>query len=80
MLNADETLDRYFPEVRAWLIQIAAVLDRCDRATTTDARPLDRDARLQQLRESLKVLSESAAEADRAERIQLIFSDPVADL
>jgi len=70
MLEPRQVLDRYYPEVRAWLIQIAAVMDRYDRAGGGDA-----DERIRYYREALKVLQTSTTD-DRAERIQMIFSDP----
>ena len=70
MLEPRQVLDRYYPEVRAWLIQIAAVMDRYDRAGGGDA-----DERLRHYREALKVLQTSTT-GDRAQRIQMIFSDP----
>ncbi len=75
MLKSKQVLDDYFPEVRAWLIQIAAVLDRNDR--TPDASATAADFRLKQLQQSLEVLAAKSPKADRAERIQRIFSDPV---
>lgn len=75
MLRSDQVLDRYFPEVRAWLIQIAAVMDRHDRAA--DADVTRSDARLEQLRASLEVLRSEGPRTDRAAMIQRIFSDPV---
>jgi hypothetical protein len=65
-----QVLDRYYPEVRAWLIQIAAVMDRYERAGGGEG-----DERLRQYREALKVLQSTGAD-DRAERIQMIYSDP----
>jgi len=72
MLDKQQVLDRYFPETRAWLIQIAAVLDRHDRA----AGNTEGDERLTNFQKSLEVLADPQAE-DRAERIQRIFSDPI---
>lgn len=75
MLNSKQVLDNYYPEVRAWLIQIAAVLDRNDR--TPDAAATAGDLRFKQLAQSLEVLAAQSTAANRAERIQRIFSDPV---
>jgi hypothetical protein len=69
MLTPRQVLDSYFPEVRAKLIEIAAVMDRLDRAGQPGA-----DERLKQYAESLKVLT-SSTQPNRAEKIQLIFSD-----
>ncbi len=77
-LSANEVLDREFLAARAKLIELAAILDRIDRADNNpgDNNPAD-DARLAQLRRSFELLaSEGAAGADRAERVQTIFSLP----
>jgi hypothetical protein len=65
-----EVLNREFPEIRAWLLQIGAALDRMDRGfgSVTD------DPRRQSVDEALRLLL--AAGADRAEQIQLLFSLP----
>jgi hypothetical protein len=65
-----EVLDREFPEIRAGLLQLAAQLDRLDRAkgSITD------DPRRCAVRQSIDVLATSSP--GRAEQIQLIFSRP----
>lgn len=75
MLNRQQVLDRYFPEVRAQLIQIAAVMDRADRAPGS-APGSGSDQREVLYAESLKVLADKDT-PDRAERILRLFSDPV---
>lgn len=64
------TLDREFLTIRARLIDLAAMLDRLDRAqdAATD------DPRLASVRRSLEILAER--EPGRVERIQLGFSLP----
>jgi hypothetical protein len=85
MLTPHQVLDRYFPEVRAALISTAAVLDRLDRARSS-AEPTSTpsgggghsvggDPRLALFHESLRVLADTAPSADRALRIQRLFSD-----
>ena len=69
-LEAAEVLNREFLEVRARLLHIAASLDRLDRAEGSVAS----DARLEKIRAALAILS--GIEADRAEKIQLLFSRP----
>jgi hypothetical protein len=69
-LDAPEVLNREFLEIRARLLQIAAALDRLDRA---DGSVAD-DERLRKIRQSLDILSDPAA--DRAEKVQLVFSRP----
>jgi hypothetical protein len=71
-LDAPEVLDREFLEIRARLLQIAASLDRLDRAKGSVAS----DPRLQTIRQALAILADSRA--DRAENIQLLFSRPYA--
>jgi len=67
---ANELLDREFLDVRARLLDVAAALDRIDRAEGA----VSGDPRLEQIRQSLDVLSGDSA--DRAERVQMIFSLP----
>ena len=75
MLEPTQVLNRYYPEVRAWLIQIAAVMDRFDRACAAADNGSAADPRLELYQQALKVL-QSRGRPDRAERIQMIFSDP----
>jgi hypothetical protein len=81
-LPAAEVLDREFLAARARLIELAAVLDRVQRADgpkPPEARADDRvdDRRLDQIRQSLQLLAEDAP--DRAEKLQLLFSLPYDD-
>ncbi len=69
-LDAPEVLDREFLEIRARLLQVAASLDRMDRA----AGNVHSDGRLQKIQQALAILQDWGA--DRAERIQLVFSRP----
>jgi hypothetical protein len=69
-LDAPEVLNREFLDVRARLLQIAASLDRLDRAEGA----VQSDPRLQKIRQALTILA--AGDADRAEQIQLLFSRP----
>ncbi len=66
--GAADELDREFLELRAGLLQIAAQLDRLDRAAGT----VDNDPRMQGVRRALEVLVGEAA--GRTERVQLVFS------
>jgi hypothetical protein len=67
-LDAPEILNREFLEIRARLVQVAALLDRLDRASGSVAD----DRRLAGIRESLEVLANPGP--GRAEKLQLIFS------
>jgi hypothetical protein len=72
-LPAAECLDREFLEIRARLLQLAAALDRVERA----AGDVSEDPRLAKIAEALAVLA--GAGDDRAEQIQLIFSRPYTE-
>jgi hypothetical protein len=69
-LDAPEVMNREFPEIRARLLQLAAALDRMDRASGSP----ERDTRRQKIRDALAILLEAGP--DRAERLQLLFSLP----
>lgn len=77
MLNAPQVLDRYFPQTRAELLEIAAAMDRYDRAARQDPDTPEGDERLERFYRALDVLADRHADGDRAERIQMIFSDPL---
>jgi hypothetical protein len=73
MLNtrdATEVLDHDFLETRCKILEIAAILDRIDRAPTRHGE--HPDARLAQLRQALEALVEPGP--GRAETVQRIFS------
>ena len=74
-LSAADLLDRDFLSLRHRVLDIAAGLDRLDRGRNPEE--IASDPRINQLREALAVLSDSRA--DRAERVQLICSDPNDD-
>ena len=63
-------LDRDFLEIRCKILEIAATLDRIDRAPAH--HPEHPDLRLGQIRQALEALSIPGP--DRAETIQRIFS------
>jgi hypothetical protein len=67
-LTAPELLEREFLETRCKLLEVAAALDRIDRADGS----VSGDARRDKLQRALAVLAE--AKPDRAERLQLLFS------
>ncbi|MGD9648294.1 MAG: hypothetical protein AB7U73_21460 [Pirellulales bacterium] len=65
-----ELFEREFLGLRAKILEIAATLDRLDRA----AGSLAGEPRVEQVREAFALLS--TPESDRAERVQLVFSRP----
>ena len=73
MLNtrdATEVLDHDFLETRCKILEIAAILDRIDRAPARHGE--HPDARLSQLRQAVEALLEPGP--GRAETVQRIFS------
>lgn len=70
-MTRQQVLDLYFMEARCKLIDIAAFMDRVERAIG------DEDFRMQAFRVALKELD--AGNADRAKRVLLSLSDPTID-
>lgn len=69
--SAPQVLDQVFLEVRAKLLEIAATLDRIERADAADE--VAADPRLKQIHHGLEILNSSGT--DRAERILRTFGD-----
>lgn len=67
-LNAKDVLDREWLTVRACLIEVAAALDRIDRAEGSVAD----DPRLNQIGRSFDLLAHQSG--NRAEQLQMAFS------
>ena len=72
MRDASKVVDETFLEMRWRCLSLAADLDRVQRATG-GGKVLMSDARLAKLRQALQALA--SPEPDRAERVQMIFSD-----
>ena len=72
-LNRHAVVDRYFLEHRAKVLDLAAFLDRVDRAKP-DAADSNRDFRLDSLRGAIALLLDG--ESDRAKRVLDLMSDP----
>lgn len=68
--STNEVFEQEFLPIRAKLLEVAASLDRLDRASGS----LEAEAKRQQLQAAIQVLLRP--EDDRAEQIQLIFSRP----
>ena len=72
-LSARELVDENFIENRTRLLEIAAFLDRLDRA---DASYAGSDFRMRAFNEALTAIAQGDG---RLERIQLLLSDPTTD-
>jgi hypothetical protein len=70
-MTRQQVLDLYFMDARSKLIDLAAFLDRLDRAEGRE------DFRIIAFRDALQELSSS--NHNRAERVLLKFSDPTAE-
>ena len=71
--NSTDVFDQEFLPIRAKLLEVAASLDRLDRANG----PLTSESRVKQVRAAIEALL--GPDDDRAEQIQLIFSRPFED-
>ena len=69
-MQRSKVLDLYFVDARSKLIDVAAFLDRVERAEGED------DYRLRAFRKALSALAAEEASAGRAEKVLLAFSDP----
>lgn len=74
-LTQAELVARYFMEHRVQVLDLAAFLDRVERAHEHDAED---DFRMRSLRDAVAVLSDGRP--DRVLRVQMIFSDPSTEL
>lgn len=69
-MTRQEVLDLYFMDARCKLIDLAAFMDRVERAGGTE------DFRMAEFRKALQALGGGA---NRAEKVLLAFSDPTTE-
>ena len=74
-LKRSEVIDMYFMEHRAKVMDIAAFLDRVDRAK--DDEGVKGDFRMSAFRDSLKLLMDG--KSNRAKRVLELLSDPTTE-
>ena len=74
-LTAREIVDEYFVENRTKLLDIAAFLDRLERAA--DNRDPGLDFRVRVFRKALGILNDG--ESSRVLRLQMLLSDPTTE-
>ncbi len=73
MLTRSQVVDHSFLELRCYLLEIAATLDRYDRApedTTEKA-----DDRWSKIKQALQILTQEHAQPNRTEELLMLFSD-----
>ncbi len=77
MAQAHQIFDENFLSIRAKLIEVAAMLDRVDRAANTDdaAAAIEDDPRRARVEEAISLLLRGAtAPGQRAQALQQLFS------
>ena len=67
-----EVLERDFLEIRCRILDVAAALDRLDRAVVPQGEPVHPDRRLTQIRQAIEALLEPGP--GRSETVQRLFS------
>lgn len=70
--NAAEVFDQVYLDIRAGLLVLGASLDRIDRSDGAGA--VGADERRERIRQGLEILAGPGL--NRAEQIQVLFSDP----
>lgn len=77
-LTSQQVVDLYFLEHRAKLLDIAAFLDRLERAPGDEGR---QDVRVRALKKAIPLLIDPASDgrADRVRRIQDLLSDQTTE-
>lgn len=70
--SATEVLDRHYLEIRCALLDIASAMDRLSRSDAADVALAD--PRFKQLQQAIEIVASPGV--DRAERLQIHFSDP----
>ncbi len=76
-LDRDSVVERYFLEHRAKVLDVAAFLDRVDRARPEGGSAASEDFRLRSLRAAIAVLLDG--EPERARRVLELLSDPTSE-
>ncbi len=71
-MTVTQIVDEYFLENRAKLLDLAAFMDRLDRAA--DGQDPEGDFRIKAMRRAFAILSEPGP--GRAQRVHLVFTDP----
>ena len=76
-LTQRQLVEEYFIEHRTKILDIAAFLDRFDRASERDGAD---DFRIVAFRQALAALLDADDSSTRMQRVQLLLSDPNAEL
>ena len=76
-MSAKQILDREYLEMRAKILELAASLDRMDRADNDCEKSIATDPRVERLAQGIEILQSDVA--NRAERVQMLFSLAYSD-
>ena len=77
MMDQNAVLDRYYLDCRCMLLELAATLDRLDRAPPATKETKATAQRLLQLQQAIQIVADSRSGPDRAARILQLLSDPI---
>ena len=77
MMNRNAVLESYYPDCRCMLLELAATLDRHDRAPAASSGAKAADEQLLLLQQVIQALAKPSAQPDRTSRILQLLSDPV---
>lgn len=69
-MNSNQILDREFLVIRAKILEVAAALDRLDRADGD----VENDPRMKLIMDGIELIASKQSDPVRAEKIQLLFS------
>lgn len=73
MLSRAQVIDASFLDLRLYILEIAATLDRFDRAAASGGE--EHDPRWLQIKQALQILSKERPQPDRTEELLMLFSD-----
>lgn len=78
MTSKNAVIERYYLDCRCMLLELAATLDRHDRAPGPPENPQTADPRLLLLQRSMEILAHPSARPDRTARILELLSGLVS--
>lgn len=73
MLTRSQVVDQSYLELRSYLLEIAAALDRYDRAPDDGSQK--QDPRWGRIKKALEILAREGGQPDRVEELLMLFSD-----
>ncbi|MDO4550142.1 MAG: hypothetical protein Q4C96_02685 [Planctomycetia bacterium] len=73
ILSPSEVMDLYYLNARHELLEVAATLDRLQRAKTSSQEDVSQDIRAGLLQEAIQILAKPSETPDRAERLLNTF-------